>query len=108
MILLLMVVAAFPVGYLVKSRPYALIAFLFAALFLFSFQTLNLLVSWLSGDSTAFGSTPEAFPIEADSGEVVAYGVVNLVIILVGLGLVLLGNRVAARRAAKRNVISVG
>lgn len=108
MIVLLMVVAAFPIGYLVKTRPYALIAFLLAASFLFTFQTLNLLMAWLSGDSTAFGPSPTAFPVEADSAEVVAYGVVNLVAVLVGLGLVVLGNTVAARRAARRNVISVG
>ena len=107
MILLLIVIAAFPIGYFVRRRPYALVSFLCAALFLFNVQTLNLLTSWLSGDSTAFGPPPDAFPIEADSGEVIAYGVVNLVLVLGGLGLVVLGSSVAARRAAKRNVISV-
>jgi hypothetical protein len=38
---------------------------------------------------------------------VIAYGIVNLVIMLAGIGLVLLGRRIRARRTTAKNVVTV-
>lgn len=69
-------------------------------------------VPWAFGAATvgmvaAHGPKPAAFPIESSFGELVSYGVVNLVVFAVGVGLVLLGSRVAARRTAGRDAVAV-
>jgi hypothetical protein len=48
------------------------------------------------------------FPIDYAQGEVVAYGVVNLLITGVGVGLVLLGARLRSRRTGRRSVAGAG
>ena len=109
------ILAAFPLGFLVTRRQAALLAYLIVDSFLFSLQSLNLLLSWMSGGSglggsSGFGDTPSGqFPIDYSGGEVIAYGLVNAIIILVGVGLVLLGSRVRARRAAHqaRDIVDV-
>ena len=40
--------------------------------------------------------------------EIIAYGIVNLIIVLAGIGLVLLGHRIRVRRAAARDAVTVG
>lgn len=105
--LIFTVLAAFPLGFLVTRRQTALLSYLIVGSFLFSFQSLNLLLTWMSGGSglggsSGFGDTPSGqFPIDYSSGEVIGYGVVNAVITLIGIGLVLLGSRVRARRTTK-------
>jgi hypothetical protein len=100
------IVAAFPLGFLVTRRQAALLTYLIVDSFLFSLQSLNLLLTWMSGGSglggsSGFGDTPSGqFPIDYSSGEVIAYGVVNAIITLVGVGLVLLGSRLRAGRTA--------
>ena len=103
------ILAAFPLGYLVTRRQTALLSYLFVDSFLFSLQSLNLLLTWMSGGSglggsSGFGDTPSGqFPIDYASSEVIAYGIVNAVITVVGVGLVLLGSRVRrARRTTPR------
>jgi hypothetical protein len=104
--LLLTVLAAFPLGFLLARRESALLAYLIADSFVFTFQTLNVLLTWMSGDkglggSSGFGDYPRgSFPIHYAQGEVMAYGLVNLLITLAGVGLVLLGARVRSRRAS--------
>jgi hypothetical protein len=106
MILIFTIAAALPIGFLVIGRRTALLTYLIAGSFLFSLQSLNLLLTWMSGGSglggsSGFGDTPSGqFPIDYSSGEVLAYGAVNAVITLVGVGLVLLGSRLRARRTA--------
>jgi hypothetical protein len=99
------VLAAFPFGFLISRRQTALLTYLIVDSFLFSLQSLNLLLTWMSGGSglggsSGFGDTPAGqFPIDYSSSEVIAYGMVNAIITLIGVGLVLLGSRVRARRA---------
>lgn len=110
------VLAAFPLGFLVTRRQTAVLSYLIVDSFLFSLQSLNLLLTWMSGGSglggsSGFGDTPTgAFPIDYSSSEVIAYGVVNAIIIVVGVGLVLLGSRARARRTGHqaREVVDVG
>ena len=64
--------------------------------FVFTFQSLSLIIEWISGSQQAFGPYPKA-----SSSEVLSYGVVNLGIFAVGLGLVYLGHRLGARRRTR-------
>jgi hypothetical protein len=97
--LIVMIVAAFPIGFFVRNRTTAYVTFIAVHGFVFTFQTLMLIVEWVGGSKDAFGPYPNA-----DKPEIWSYGVVNLVIFAVGLGLVLLGHRVAARRHHARGV----
>jgi hypothetical protein len=102
------VLAAFPLGFVITRRQTALLSYLIVDSFLFSLQSLNLLLTWMSGGSglggsSGFGDTPSgSFPIDYSSSEVIAYGVVNAIITLIGIGLVLLGSRVRARRSSAK------
>jgi hypothetical protein len=94
--LIVMVLTAFPLGFFVRNRLVAYVAFIAVHAFVFVFQSLNLLIEWIGGDESAFGPYPDA-----SGGDVAAYGVVNLVIYAIGLGLVYLGHRVAGRRRSR-------
>ncbi|MFI5908888.1 hypothetical protein [Dactylosporangium sp. NPDC051541] len=94
--LIALVLVPFPVGFFVRNRLAAFVTFLAVHSFVFTVQTLNELVEWIGGSGRAFGPYPRA-----DQTEVFAYAVVNLVILLAGLGLVSLGGRLGARRRAK-------
>ena len=106
--LIFTVLAAFPLGFLVSRRQAALLIYVIAGWFVFTLQSLNLLLTWMSGGtglggSSGFGDTPSGpFPIHYSSSEVIAYGVVNAIITLAGVGLVLLGSRVRIRRTIHR------
>ena len=99
MALILTVLVAFPLGYAVRHRTAAFVAFVAAHGFLFTFQTLSLILEWVGGDETAFGPFPKG-----SNGQVLAYGVVNLVIFAAGLGLVHLGGRLRDRRGRRTAV----
>jgi len=86
--LILMVLAPFPLGFAVRNRTAAYLAYIALHAFVFTFQSLMLLIDWVGGSQAAFGPHPNA----SDSN-VLSYGVLNLVIYLVGLGLVWLGYR---------------
>jgi len=95
--LLLTVLVPFPLGFAVRNRMAAYIAYIALHAFVFTFQTLNLLIEWVGGSEHAFGTYPDA-----NSSDVWGYGVVNLVIYLVGLGLVALGHRTRAWYGVRR------
>lgn len=100
------VLLALPIGLLVRPRGAAVLTYLTVGSYLFAFQTLTVLLSWLGHDGrSAFGPFPVALPARADGAEVLGYGAVNLVVTLVGVGLVLLGHRIRVRRAARRDVV---
>ena len=93
--LIAMVLVPFPLGFLVRNRLAAFVAYVAVHSFLFTFQTLVLVRQWAGGSFTAFEQDPAAVPL--------SYGVVNLVIYAVGLGLVWLGHRLGAHRRARRD-----
>jgi len=95
--------APFPLGFALKSRAVAYIVYSALHVFLFTFQSLNLLFEWVDGSESAFGPYPEA-----DSGQVWGYGAVNLAICLAGLGLVALGHWTRGWRARRRSALDVG
>jgi hypothetical protein len=94
--LILMILAPLPIGFLVRNRTVGFVAYTALHAFLFTFQSLNLLIEWAGGSTEAFGPFPKA-----DQTEVAAYGVVNLVIYAIGLGLCYLGQRLALRRSRR-------
>lgn len=105
------VLAALPIGFLVRKRGLAVVTYLAAEALVFSFQTLDVLLNWMAGrnglgGAKAFGPFPTAIPIDFKESEVYAYGVVNLMITLAGIGLTVLGTVVAGKRAARRAAAS--
>jgi hypothetical protein len=94
--LIVMLLAPFPIGFLVRNRMAAFLAYIALNGFVFTVQTLTLLVEWVGGKSQAFGPYPAG-----SNSEVIAYAVVNLVIFAVGLGLVYLGHRLGTRRRSR-------
>lgn len=101
------VLIAFPLGYFIQTRSTALLSYLLAGSYLFSYQNVGVILDWLGHVSpSAFGPFPEDFPAKASTSETIGYGVINLVITVVGIGLVILGHRVATRRRAKKNPVA--
>ena len=90
MIAIVTVLAAFPLGYLLRSHLAANTAYAVAYLWAFVFQTLYLLLETLGPDASAPAFEAGTFPL--------SYGVVALGIFVVGFGLVALGRHVAVRR----------
>jgi hypothetical protein len=101
------ILAAFPLGFFLARRQTARLSYLIVGSFLFTWQSLSVLLTWMSGGdglggASGLGSSPSGqLPLSYDNGELVAYGVVNAIITLAGVGLVLLGSRVRARRTTQ-------
>ena len=99
--LIVMILVPFPLGLLVRNRTAAYLAYIAIHGFVFTFQTANLVMEWANGSTEAFGSFPDF-----NNGDVWGYGIVNLVIYGVGLGLVTLGYRIRTKRNTRRNSVS--
>ena len=109
---LFFLLATVPLGYFVPRTSAAVVAYLLMDSFLFSYQTLSVLLNWMSGGeglggASAFGPAPDSLPLTFAGSEVAAYGIVNLVIVLVGTGLVILGARLRSRTTAAKSVVDV-
>lgn len=102
------VLFAFALGYAVRQRGLAVVAYLALDAVVLSFQTVSVLLSWMADQPpVAFGPSPRGgFPIAYSGSELLWYGLVNVVTIAVGVGLVVLGGRVARRRTARRDAVS--
>jgi hypothetical protein len=98
MALIIMILAPFPLGYFLRNRLAAFVAFIAVHSFVFTFQSLSLVIEWAGGSQEAFGPYPQA-----SDGNVLSYAAVNLVIYLVGFGLVMLGHRLGSKRRASKN-----
>ena len=97
MIAVVTILCAFPLGFFLSSRLAANTAYAIAYLWAFVFQGIYLMLDSISNgktlnDDPAFVS--DEFPWE--------YGVVTLLIFLVGFGLVALGHRVGRGRRERR------
>lgn len=98
MIAVVTVLAAFPLGYFLRSRLAANTAYAIAYLWAFVFQTLYLLLDSLGG-----GSNP-AF----EAGESPwSYGLVTLTVFGAGFGLVSAGHGTRARRRRRTQTTTV-
>ncbi len=113
--ILFTLVAAPLIGFFVTQRGTAIAVYLGAEASFFAFQSLAVLLAWMAGgggfggaqDQGAFGPAPSGVPIAYQESELYAYGLVNLVIAIVGVGLVVGLNALARRRAARRNMVEV-
>ncbi len=102
------VLFAFAIGYFVKKPGIAIVTYLALDAIVFSYQSVGVLLDWMADKPpVAFGPSPKALPVEYSNSELWGYGLVNLAIIAVGIGLVVLGARISARRAARRTTIAV-
>jgi hypothetical protein len=90
MIAVVTILAAFPLGYFLKSHLAANTAYAIAYLWAFTFQAVYLLPMFLRDMGPA---VEDEFPWD--------YGLVTLVIFLVGFGLVALGRWVRGRRGVR-------
>jgi hypothetical protein len=88
--LILMLLVPFPLGYLIRRRLAAYLAYVGVHSFVFTFQTMTLTRAWVGGDTSAFARDPRSFEW--------SYALVNLAIYAAGLGLVALGGRLGDRR----------
>ena len=95
MIAVVTLLCAFPLGYLVRSRLAASTTYAVAYLWAFTFQTLYLML-----DSLNAGRTLNDEPAFETGDFPWQYGVVTLLIFVVGFGLVNLGHWVRQRRQA--------
>jgi len=100
------ILIAFPLGYFISQRSTAVITFVLANSFLFTFQTAFLMMKWVDGDEHAFGNHSLDWSTER-SVQFYSYIVINALIIAVGVGLVILGHRIRARRSTSRDVVAV-
>jgi predicted Na+-dependent transporter len=93
----LMLVVPVLIGLFVRPRLTAFVAYLAAYGFLFTFQSILLIIQWAGGATKVFGDFPKA-----GSGGAWSYGLVNLVLLVVGLGLLTGTTVLAARWRARR------
>ena len=75
-----MLLAPLPIGYFIRNRMAAYLAYIALHSFVFTFQSTTLLKEWNGGDYSAFVKNPAAVDW--------SYGLVNLLIFAAGLGLV--------------------
>lgn len=95
--LIIMVLVPFPLGRFVRNRTAAFVGYIAIHAFVFTFQTAGLVLEWANGSTAAFGPFPTF-----DNVALFGYGLVNLVIYAVGLGLVTLGCRVGSKSGLHR------
>jgi len=97
--------AAFPLGFVLRRRGTAIVGYVLADSFLFTFQTAFLVMKWVDGDPHAFGERGRDWSVE-QYGMFFSYLVLNAVIVAVGIGLVILGSKVRARRS-RQEIVAV-
>lgn len=93
------VLLAFALGFFLKDRVAAVALYLAGGSLVFAFQSVNLLIEWVGGSESAFGGPHP----DSEGSKILGYGLFNLIITLAGIGLVILGARVAAKRATKQS-----
>ena len=90
-------IAAFPIGFLLRNRVAAFLAFGLAFSYVFTFQTAQLILEATRGSEEAFGDLSD--PGWDWFGDTIGYFVFTTAIYAVGLALVTAGHTVRIRRA---------
>lgn len=88
---------ALPLGYAVKNRMAAYVAFGLAFAHVYTFQTANLVMEWVNGADVAFEQSSSTSLL----GPMMGYFTFTTLVLLVGYGLVTLGHFLRTRRASK-------
>jgi hypothetical protein len=98
-IALLTLLVAFPIGFLVRTRLAAYVAYGLAFAHVFTWQTASLLMAWTNGDHSAFPANAG----EGDSITTLPWGYLTFtsLVYAVGFGLVTLGHWLRARRSGR-------
>ena len=105
MVIVIAALAAFPLGYLLRNRLAAFLAFGLAFAHVFTFQTARVLEA-TRGSEEAFGDLSD--PDWDWFGDTIGYLVFTTAIYAVGLALVAAGHTVRIRRARQREEVSQG
>ena len=99
MIAIVTVLLAFPLGFFLRNRISAYVAYVAIYGYAFTFQTLQLLREWVGGSHAAFSADPEKIPLD--------YLAVTGGIYVIGLLLVAFGHRVGAKRRGRNRTAAV-
>ena len=96
MIAIVTVLFALPLGFFLRNRTSAFVAYIAIFGYSFTFQSVYLLRFSIGGDGDAFPTDPKEMPV--------GYLVVTAGIYLVGFVLVALGHRLGTRRRTRSTV----
>jgi hypothetical protein len=104
MIAVLTVLIALPLGYLVRGRLAANVAFGLAFAHVYTFQTAFLLMDWVKGGDGTFPQDISSGP----TGAVASYLAVSSAVYAAGFGLVALGHLLRRRRGIRHSDLTAG
>ncbi|MEU0093014.1 hypothetical protein [Kribbella sp. NPDC006257] len=93
MVAIITVLFAFPLGYFLRNRTSAYLAYVAIYAYSFTFQTLYLLRDWIGNSSSAFPRDPDKLPL--------GYLAVTAGIYAVGFLLITLAHHLAAKRRTR-------
>lgn len=93
MILIATILTALPLGYLVRSRTAANLAYAVLFAQVFTFQTAFLVMGWVNGSASTFSQSERLV-----LGDTIAYLIVSSAIYAMGFALVEAGHRLRERR----------
>jgi hypothetical protein len=97
-IAILTIVAALPLGLLIRNRLVAYVVYAIAFGHIYTFQTANLVMEWVNGSSAAFPESRSDQLLDGTMG----YFLFTTTIYAAGFGLVTLGHWLRNRRRAGR------
>ena len=99
MVAIVTVLFAFPLGFFLRNRLAAYVAYIAIFAYSFTFQTLYLMRAWVGGDHSAFSADPEKLPLD--------YLAVTVSIYIVGFLLITLGHRLGSKRRSRTNAVNL-
>ncbi len=108
---LLFLPIAFLFGFLIRPKGVAVAIYIAVDALLFTFQSMMQLLLGISGrygELNAYWITGAGDHFTFGWGGFISYGLLNLVIVGIGIGLVLLGARLRTRRDSKTVALDVG
>jgi hypothetical protein len=99
MVAFITVLFAFPLGFFLRNRTSAYLAYVAIFGYSFTFQTLYLLRDWVGGNHSAFAADPEEMPFD--------YLAVTGGIYVIGFLLITLGHRLSAKRRNRAQAVDL-
>ncbi|WP_328525766.1 hypothetical protein [Kribbella sp. NBC_00359] len=99
MVAIVTVLFAFPLGFFLRNRLAAYVAYIAIFAYSFTFQTLYLMRAWVGGNHTAFSADAKKLPLD--------YLAVTGSIYIVGFLLITLGHRLGSKRRSRTNAVNL-